>query len=154
MQAEPILQDYLDRMSQAVMEADFETYAAGVALPFHLVTTANSMVVTTQDDLRDGFDSYVGMLRVQQATSYHQIADRAWFIDEALLSGHYVTNILNMTHRIVPAFTSQIVLRWSDGIAWRAASIANGTRNATWPIHSVAVDVAGVRSAGPAEGEP
>ena len=53
-------QDYLDLRARAGMDGDFESRAAGIALPFCLLTETASLIVESRDDLRLGFDDFVG----------------------------------------------------------------------------------------------
>ncbi|MDJ0827236.1 MAG: hypothetical protein QNJ16_17230 [Rhodobacter sp.] len=129
-----ILQDYLDRMSDAVMGGDYAVYAAGVALPFTLVTAEDEITVETDAALRQGFDAYHEMLTMQNATDMIRIAKRAEPRGDGLVAGRYQTNILANGQRIFDAFDSDIVLRAAPS-GWRAVWISNDMRNARWPIH-------------------
>lgn len=141
MKATEILQTYLDRMSDAVMTGDFDGYVAGVILPFHLITSDSSFVVTSAAGLRDGFDGFRGVLASQNVTQYIRLVATATLLDERLISGHYTTHIISSAQRIVAPFPSQIVLRHDDGTGWRGALITNGIKNASWPLHHVQVSV-------------
>lgn len=134
MTAMQILQTYLDTMSDHVLAGDFECYQRGVALPFHLVTTDSSVVVSSLESLRDGFDGFRAMLASQQVTAYVRLVASATLLDDRLISGHYTTHVISGGTRIVAPFPSQIVLRQTDGHGWRGASITNGIKNMRWPL--------------------
>ena len=136
MDALAILQNYLDRMGAAVMAGDYDTYAAGVLLPFRLITEESELVVKTDAKLREGFDAFRDMLSSQRATNMIRIAEAAEFSGHDALSGLYKTDILRDAQRIFEPFESRIVLRRSAvGGAWRAEVISNAMRNTHWPIH-------------------
>ena len=139
MNAHAILQDYLDRLSTAVLEGDFDTYADGVALPFTLVTAQKALVIDTSQDLQDGFDAYHNMLKSQNATDMIRIVERAERRSETQIAGRYSTNILAVGNRIFDPFQSDMILENQAG-DWRAIWISNDMRDARWPIHVPALD--------------
>ncbi len=134
MSATQILQPYLDIMSGHVLTGDFDGYLKGVALPFHFVTTDESIVVTSSASLRAGFDTFRQMLQSQQVTDYIRLVVNSLLLDEHLISGHYTTHVISGGTRIMAPFPSQIVLRSNAKGHWRAVSIANGVKNARWPL--------------------
>jgi len=133
MNALTILQSYLDEVGAAVLRGDWNAYEARVCLPFQLVTHTANLTVTTQGDLRAGFDAFVQTLRSQQVTDYIRLAEAAIQLDEALISGRYATHLMVHAHRILPPFRSEITLRL-EGNRWRAASITNALANSRWPL--------------------
>lgn len=134
-----ILQRYLDDVGAAVMRDRFEDYAARVHLPFNLVTTAANIVVSSVEDLHDGFDDFVDMLASQGVTDLIRGARHAEFDAEGGICGVYETNLLNRGTRVVPSFYSQICLRRIDG-TWKATMIRNTTSDTRWPILIPKVD--------------
>ncbi|MGB8815469.1 MAG: hypothetical protein WCC57_20015 [Paracoccaceae bacterium] len=127
------LQTYLDHIGAAVLANDWPTYRAGVCLPFHLVTATASLTVTTEADLRAGFDSFVDTLRSQHVTDFIRLAEASVQLDDQLISGRYVTHLLANGLRIIPPFRSQITLRYV-GDHWCGASISNALANSRWPL--------------------
>lgn len=127
------VQTYLDEVAACVMANDFSGYAARISLPFFLLTESASLVVTTTDDLRAGFDDFQGTLRLQHVTDMIRLADSAAALGANLISGSYATHLLSSAHRAVSPFRSQIILRRAQGI-WRAAAITNSLCNQRWPI--------------------
>ncbi len=134
MKATQILQAYLDTVSDHVLQGDFDGYQRGVALPFHLVTTDTNVVVTSVEQLREGFDHFRAMLLSQQVTAYIRQVATALLLDERLISGHYTTHVIAGGTRIMAPFPSQIVLRHGEEHGWRGTSIANGAKNVRWPM--------------------
>ncbi|RUS58699.1 hypothetical protein EGN72_17355 [Pseudorhodobacter sp. E13] len=131
--ASTVLQTYLDHIAQAVMVNDWDTYRAGVVMPFHLVTHSANITVSTEADLRAGFDSFRQTLVVQRVTDFIRLVESAKQVDKDLISGSYTTHLLSGGHRLLDPYTSQITLRRQDGI-WRAASITNALANSRWPL--------------------
>jgi hypothetical protein len=128
-----ILQLYLDEVGAAVLRGDYAAYRDRVSLPFHLVTHAASLNITTEDDLILGFRTFSDSLRSQRITDYLRLVEGAEFLDDALVTGRYITHLMAGGHRVIPPFRSHISLRL-EGATWRAASITNALANSRWPI--------------------
>lgn len=128
-----VLQSYLDDLAEIVMRQDWPGYRARVCLPFQLVTHTANLTITTDEDLRLGFDRFAETLRIQRITDLVRLVEGAEQLDEALITGRYVTHMLAGANRVLPPFRSQMTLRLDAG-AWRAASITNALANSRWPI--------------------
>ena len=133
MDAPETLQAYLDEVSRSVLADDWETYRMCVALPFHIVSHDENKVVSTEDDLRAGFDQFCDTLRFNRITDYIRLVESATMLDQDLISGSYVSHLISHGQRIMPAFRSQITLQLS-GNRWRAASVTNALANSRWPL--------------------
>ena len=133
MHSDAILQTYLDRVAVAIMANDWPSYADAVSLPFDLVTGGTSISVTTSDDLRVGFQSFVQTLRTQQVTDYIRIVISSTYVSDDEITGSYDSHFTSHSYRILPPFTSHISLRLVDQ-TWRATSISNPLANARWPL--------------------
>jgi hypothetical protein len=132
-----ILQSWLDEVGQAVMDGDFATYARHVVLPFANVNPVATLVVTTEEELRAGFDVFCQMIHSQRVTDYIRLVSEAHTIGESIIAGSYVTNLLSNGQRLSPPFTSTVVLRRGPEGRWQAATIANPLIAPNWPIHHV-----------------
>lgn len=133
MKALEIFQTYLDEMSEFMLLGNFEGYASKVAMPFHYLTENASFVISTQDDLRAGFDSFYQTLATQRVSEFIRLAEGATMLGESLVSGRYVTHLLAKGQRVVPPYRSQMILRCEAGV-WRAVSIASALSNDRWPL--------------------
>ena len=133
MDALGILQSYLDAVSRTVLAADWEAYRMCVALPLHIVSHDENKVVSTEDDLRAGFDQFCDTLRSSRITDYIRLVESSTMLEQDLISGSYVSHLISHGQRIMPAFRSQITLRLI-GNRWRAASVTNGLANSRWPL--------------------
>ena len=133
MDAPETLQAYLDEVSRSVLADDWETYRQCVALPCHIVSHDESKVVSTEDDLRAGFDQFRDTLRINRITDYVRLVDSATMLDRDLISGSYVSHLISHGQRIMPPFRSQMTLRLI-GNRWRAAWVTNGLANSRWPL--------------------
>jgi hypothetical protein len=130
-----IAQDYLDRMGRAMIAGDWDIYQSGVALPFVLISAETQIVVADLATLRAGFDTFLGYVQAMHLTDMARLVGQTARLDPVLLSVTYVNHVMAGGARVVPPFTSHMVLRLVDG-TWRAVSIANGMKARTWPIIS------------------
>lgn len=131
--AEATLQTYLDNISTAVMQGDWDSYRALMILPFHLVTHSANIVLASEADLRSSFDGFRQTLELQHVTDYIRLVQTAKQIDDDLLTGSYITHLLSGGQRLLDPFTSLITLRRTDGV-WRGASITNALSTSRWPL--------------------
>jgi hypothetical protein len=134
MPAIQVLQSYLDESVASLFRADWPGYCASMALPFTLITEASVLTVTTEAELRAGFDAYQNMIRVQRLTDVVRLAETAAALGDNLISGRYITHMLAGSHRIMPPFRSNLTLRLT-GNCWQAICVTNSLANMQWPIH-------------------
>lgn len=133
MPAREIVQDFIDVMATATLAGDWDTYSAHVSLPFELITASARMIVSSDEDLRQGFDQFHEMLKSQRVTEYIRLVDTARQDTPLIVTGSYTSHFMAGSHRILPPMHSQITLRL-DGNLWRALSITTEMTNARWPI--------------------
>ena len=133
MDAAAIMQSYLDEVGQTVMADDWATYMECIALPCHIVSHDESKVVSTEDDLRAGFDQFRDTLQFKKITDYIRLVESATMLDAGLISGSYVSHLISHGQRIMPPFRSQMTLRLI-GNRWRATSVTNGLAKSRWPL--------------------
>jgi hypothetical protein len=131
--AAAILQDYLDAVAKTVMEDDWPSYRDAVSLPCHVISHDESKVVSTEADLRAGFEQFRDTLRFHQVTDYIRLVESASLLDHDLISGSYISHLLARSYRILSPFRSQMTLRL-QGSRWRAVSVTNGLANSRWPL--------------------
>ena len=133
MDATTILQAYADEVAAAVLANDWDTYRDAICLPCAVISHDESKVISTEDDLRAGFDTFRATLKVQRVTDYIRLVDSALLLDPDLLSGSYVSHIIAEGHRVLKPFRSLMTLRLV-GNRWRAVSVTNGLANSRWPL--------------------
>jgi hypothetical protein len=133
MSAQDILQDFLDRMGAAVKDNDWDLFRLGVCLPFQMVTEETTLVVESEESLREGLEAFHQMMELHHVTDYIRLVNHADLLAPQLLTGTYVTHMLRGATRIVPPFSSQMSLILKDD-RWQCVSVANAMANARWPI--------------------
>ena len=128
-----ILQFYLDEVADATMRGDWEAYSQAITLPCAVITHDESKIITTQDELRAGFDHFTTTLRTMRVTDYIRLVEQASRLDHDLISGSYISHLIAGGQRIIAPFRSIMTLRLV-GNRWKAASITNGLANGRWPL--------------------
>ena len=147
MASREILQAYLDEVSFAVLQDDWETYRKGIALPCAVISHTETKIVATETDLRAGYDEFRSTLRVLRVTDYIRIVDAAIRLDEDLVSGSYISHVVSGGHRLLAPFHSSMTLRQVGG-RWCATAVCNGLANGRWPL---VLHEKGVNQEGPVE---
>ena len=133
MPSRAILQAYLDEVSRAVLNDDWETYRRGIHLPCAITSHDETKIVATEADLRAGFDDFRRTLIIQRETDYIRLVEEATMLDEDLITGDYISHIISGGQRILAPFRSNMTLRLIGG-RWCAASVSNGLANSRWPL--------------------
>lgn len=133
MLASEIMQDFLTRMADAVVSERFETYSAGVHLPFSILTSAASLSVATLDDLEDGFDTFAEVVRIRGVTRIVQTVMYAEFEGPDRIVGIYRTRLMDGSRVVLPEYYSKMWIQRIDGV-WKATRTHNTTKEARWPI--------------------
>lgn len=126
MNAGPILQAHLDQMTDCAMRADYAGYRTGFALPLSIITTTTTQLVTSEEELRLGFEEFALMLQVQGITNCIRLVSTAQRLEDLLICGTYFSHLIVGGTRILPPVTSQVVLRHDPVHGWRTVCVANG----------------------------
>ena len=128
-----ILQAYLDEVSTATLKGDWQTYRDCVTLPCAVITHDESKIITTEPELRAGFDTFLGTLRALRVTDYIRRVEQASRLDQDLISGSYFSHLISGGQRVLAPCRSIMTLRLV-GNRWKAASVTNGLANSRWPL--------------------
>jgi len=123
----------VDRMAESCMAGDWPAFRDGMILPFTLHTAGATLVVKDEIQLRQGFDNFVQMLRVQGVTDYIRPVLDADCPAPDRLDGIYESHLLRNAVRVVPSYRSRAQLRRVDGL-WRFERIVNTWENDRWPV--------------------
>ena len=126
-----IFQTWLDAASAAFITDRFDDYRQLVTLPLEMTSDHSTVVMSTDDMLRQVFDQYLDLMRSQHATDLIRTARDARFDAEDTVVGTYRTDILRQGQRIMDPFLSSLMLRRSAGV-WRATHLTSGLPQAHW----------------------
>lgn len=127
-----IFQSWLDKVGDAFFDGRFDIYQSAVALPLEIFSDEGVKRIETADDLRAKFDAWVDLLQSQQATHMIRTASNVEWIDKATIWGDYHTDILSNGHRVMPRFSSSMVLKISGDDA-QATRVITGLTREQWP---------------------
>ena len=133
MRVAAILLTCLNDRAAAVMAGDFLACRSRVVAPFHLMTHRESLSLSTDDDLREGFDSFCALLKSQRVTDFIRLVGGAQLLDPGLIKGRFITHVIAGAMRFIDPFPSQMTLRRVDG-RWRATSVTNALAKSRWPL--------------------
>ncbi|MDA7427558.1 hypothetical protein PGB28_03735 [Primorskyibacter aestuariivivens] len=130
----PCFQTWLDRIGDTFFANDYATYRDAIELPLMLVTRSSTLMIDSDDKLRQGFDAWVGMIEGYGITHMVRSARDVSMLGDGLMAGFYETELLRAdASRVVPPFSSSMQLRL-QGDDWRCISVTSGLRNSDWPI--------------------
>jgi hypothetical protein len=144
-----VYQQALDSVSAAVMDGDFDRYAAQVDLPYLVVTEAAPLLVATVDALRPTFDNLIRVLKAHGVTHYERVARAAEFTLPVRIEGrHYTHLIADGAPVIRPRPARQTLVRRGD--RWLFSEAHYPIRADRWPLAEGELfpDASGVAAAG------
>ncbi len=128
-EARALFQDFLDRMSDAVMADDLEGFADGIALPFSMVTETDSVTLTDRTGIERLFRDFVTRFGATGNTLIVRIARRARFVSPDEIAGIHDSHQLIGGVRVIPPYPNRVrLLRGTDG-AWRSTGYASAIFN-------------------------
>jgi hypothetical protein len=127
-----IFQTWLDQVGDAFFADDFATYRAAVRLPLEVVSAEGLTLIGDETALRAKFDSWVAMLQTQRATQMIRTARDVVRIDDSTIQGDYDTDILHQGQRVMPRFSSSMILDLA-GNTPRAIRVMTGINRQQWP---------------------
>ena len=128
-----IYQEALDSVSAAVMDGDFDRYAAQIDLPYLVVTETAPLLVATVDALRPTFDNLRRVLKAHGVTHYERVARSAEFTLPVRIEGrHYTHLIADGVHVTRPRLARQALVRRGD--RWLFSEAHYPIRADRWPL--------------------
>lgn len=134
-----IAQQWLDDVSDTFFNGDFDGFAAAVALPFVMSTQNSRTVLNSREDLRAGYDAWVQMIEGHHATHLIRTVREVQRVNPDMITTTYDTELLRHAARLMPGFTSWMMLRRVDG-CWKADHLVSGIVNARYPFNVLQVD--------------
>lgn len=129
-----IYQGFLDDLTPLLLEGDVERAIARHALPHWSKTLHETMVCTTEDDLRRALQTYCGFLRAEQVTRLSRVADAAYAISDTTIEGYHVTRAFRAdgSEAIAP-FASRNRLTLIDTV-WKTVEQEGIIDNSEWRV--------------------
>lgn len=128
-----IYQAALNAVSQAVLRADFVSYAAMIDLPYLLHTDAARLLVTTCGDLRPTFDALHETLHAQGVTHYERVARAADYARHDRIEGWHHTHLIRRGEHLTYPHVSRHILVRREAV-WRFSEVQYAITADRWPI--------------------
>ncbi|MES2335272.1 MAG: hypothetical protein V4551_11425 [Pseudomonadota bacterium] len=128
-----LYQDALNTVSQAVLLAEFDGYAAMIDLPYLIHTEVARLLVTSRADLRPTFDALHETLRAKGVTHYERVARGADFVDRDRIEGWHHTHLIRHGEHLTYPHVSRHILVRRDGV-WRFSEAQYAIKADRWPI--------------------
>jgi hypothetical protein len=133
-----IYQSALDSVSHAVLEGDFESYAALIDLPYLVHTETALILVSTEAELRPTFDALHQGLRKRSVTHYERLARKASYCSSDRIEGwHYTHMLSNGSYALPTRPARQTIVRRSG--TWRFSEARYPILASTWPMTDAAI---------------
>ncbi|QBF31053.1 hypothetical protein [Thalassococcus sp. S3] len=128
-----LYQDALDTLARAILEGDMQTVSACVKLPCLRQTLSARTIIETEEDLLDGCRAFSQSLKGQGVNQLICLASDAEFLRPDFILGHHVTHTLRNATRIIPSYTSRIVLQMHEE-TWKFAEVHSAVSSPGWPL--------------------
>ncbi|MBE3639354.1 nuclear transport factor 2 family protein [Mangrovicoccus algicola] len=124
-----MVRTFLDRMSAAVTEADFDSFAEMFELPFSVHTRLHHYQRRDRTELRVTFDVWRRTIEVNMATAVVLRPRRIEAFGSDVLMVEYDSDLLRGAQKMLPTFASLALLR-RRAARWRMEQVMTGTQNA------------------------
>ncbi|MGR3434129.1 MAG: hypothetical protein ACU0CO_04450 [Shimia sp.] len=136
-----IVQTFLDRVSDAFVDDDFEAWLGSVTLPLTMVTRSGASHIDTREGLEDEFGYYVGLIGLYDVT---RIERRVLSVDPNSplhLIARYETQLWCGKREVGAPYVSTAMLQFIGG-TWRASAILGAIGKRAWAEPIPAEDAA------------
>ncbi len=128
-EAEEIYQVHLDRLSDALIQGDFDTFKDRISLPHQITTETDVIRVATEAEMKDLFDRFAIMYANQGLTDFVRTVREAQFITPDEIIGTHISHQMRHGQRIMPPYPNRVrLVRDADG-QWRETHCANAILN-------------------------
>lgn len=143
------LQEFMDRVIEAIRASDVTAYLSMIALPYQVITASGTRTFVRETDMADHFHLFcTGLRDLGFSDLRHHVFDTV-MLGETLATGTYETQLFRHDEGFVAPYRSAITLRREAGV-WRAVSTAHTIGHADWMERLQAMDRTRVsRSEGP-----
>ncbi|MCV3270538.1 hypothetical protein [Roseobacter sinensis] len=129
-----IYQSFIDEMSEANTEDDFEAYCNCLLFPYSSHTESLDTIISTPDEVRPFFDMLRQEMRDRGADRLERRAERAEFISSDLICGYHATDFYAGEVSVFGPIKSRMVLK-RQGTTWHLKSVTNSLSNNRFPYN-------------------
>lgn len=128
----PVYQQFLDRLTDATRDQDFDAYIALCDLPYTCHGNALDTLMSTPEDVRPFFDLTVDMITGGTADTFERKAETAQFLGPDIMCGYHNSVFSKNGQTALPAIKSRMILK-HIGMGWKLKHVTNSIANATYP---------------------
>jgi hypothetical protein len=131
-EAMAIYQDLLDRMGEALVAGDADTFVRHVFVPCEVRTDSETILIDSDAKSRQHFAKFHQALMAQGTDAYTRIAKSAVFDGSDCIHGRHETIITSKGKLVAPRFYNEMTIKRRDGI-WGTDWVRHHTRYVSWP---------------------
>ena len=126
-----VVQAYLNRVSAAFIDDDFDAWAASVSLPLTFVTRTGTTRYETRSHLQADFEEYVALIGLYFITELRREVVSVDQISPVHLIARYTTEVFSGSQQVIAPYPSTAMLQFQRG-AWRASAIMGSIGKKNW----------------------
>ncbi len=127
-----VYQQFLDRLTDATRERDFDAYIALCDLPYTYHGNALDTLMSTPEDVRPLFDMTVDMISGGKADTFERKAETAQFMGPNIMCGYHNSVFSKDGQEAIPAIKTRMILK-HIGMGWKLKHVTDSIANDTYP---------------------
>lgn len=127
-----IYQSFVDELSEANTDGDFEAYCNCLLFPYSSHTESLDTIISTPDEVRLFFDMLQSQMRNSGADRIDRHAEQAEFISSDLICGYHATTFYAGEVSVFGPIKSRMMLT-RKGTSWYLKSVTNSLSNTRFP---------------------
>lgn len=124
-------QSFLDDISDCFIQRDITRWKERIVYPFSLITTAGTVVINSDVELKENFDLYLQACDAMQLDSILRVPVGLEDCNDGTWLGSYETNLLRNGARATAPYTSTALLHMVSG-KLKMSSIMNARGHHDW----------------------
>lgn len=129
-----IYQSFIDELSEANTEDDFEAYCGCLLFPYSSHTESLDTIISTPEEVRPFFDMLRREMDDKSADRLVRRAEQAEFISSDLICGYHATDFCAGEVSVFGPIKSCMVLK-RKGTTWYLKSVTNSLSNNRFPYN-------------------
>ncbi|WP_299402880.1 hypothetical protein [uncultured Roseobacter sp.] len=129
-----IYQSFIEDLSAANTEDDFETYCSYLLFPYTSHTEFADTIIATPEDVRPFFDMLRDTMREKSCDRLVRRAEDAEFISSDLICGYHATEFCAGETCVFGPIKSRMILK-RENTNWYLKSVTNSLANSRFPYN-------------------
>lgn len=128
-----LYQEWLDRMSTAILAGNTDVIADCVSLPYLRQHTDLRVVIETRRDLEREYKTLSKSLQSQGVNHFILLASSADYLSDDYIEGRHIAHVLRNTTIVAPSFEVRCVLRRTP-TSWKQTEVQSSFSASNWPL--------------------